>query len=143
MSRHVTLRSALDNDGAIPGVYKPDALDPAECGAQSTMLWEMALLPHHWHPAVRACAPRLTGVVASGRCPLGGQGAPTRMLFRFEELTEEIPAARRCVHALASTTHRPFQGGTQSRYARAPARCVTSGCDLTLPRTAALTLGVA
>jgi nucleolar complex protein 3 len=65
MARHVTLRAALDNDGAIPGVYKPDALDPAESGAQSTMLWEIALLPHHWHPAVRACALRLTRVVPS------------------------------------------------------------------------------
>ena len=77
MSRYVTLRAALDNDGAIPGVYKPDALDPAECGAQSTMLWEMALLPHHWHPAVRVYAPSSTPSSLQGEWP-GLAGVSTR-----------------------------------------------------------------
>eukprot|EP00959_Pyramimonas_sp_CCMP1952_P302141 6321993-Pyramimonas_sp.AAC.1 len=58
-----------DDVGAIPGVFKPDARDPAQAGAQSTMLWECCLLPLHWHPTVSKYATHLASMPLEGPAP--------------------------------------------------------------------------
>ena len=107
MARHVTLRAALDNDGAIPGVYKPAATDPAACGAQSTMLWEMALLPQHWHPAVRSAGTAVAGMPLDGPAPTVGATRPDE-LFASHDTSRgafnppvQAPSKQRATHGSA------------------------------------------
>ena len=58
--RQAKLRGMLENEAGGPSGYntfRPDIDDPAEAGALSVPLWELALLAHHFHPHVAQVGP--------------------------------------------------------------------------------------
>ncbi|KAL5021006.1 hypothetical protein ScPMuIL_000161 [Solemya velum] len=61
-----------DNDSHGSGVYLPELEDPEHCNAQNTMLWELPILRHHYHPVVCKYAIHL----CHRNTTEGGGGAP-------------------------------------------------------------------
>ncbi|OWF43118.1 nucleolar complex protein 3 homolog [Mizuhopecten yessoensis] len=79
----------FDNETQGSGVFLPELSDPEHCNAHNTMLWELQLLKHHYHPVTR----RISAHV-SLQTPTSGEGQLTADLARKkpQELYEEHKA---------------------------------------------------
>lgn len=71
LQKYVKCRNLLENDGgggSIGGTvarYQPEASDPELSGALSSILWELALLSKHYHPAVSELADNIASMSMS------------------------------------------------------------------------------
>ena len=67
LRKYPRVRSLLDSDGVAGAqLYEVGAEEPEQAGALNTVLWELALLGEHFHPAVAANACGLAGMAESG-----------------------------------------------------------------------------
>lgn len=71
LHKYSKCRNLLENDGGGGSVggtvakYQPDAVDPELSGALSSILWEVALLSKHYHPAVSELANNIANMSVS------------------------------------------------------------------------------
>jgi len=67
LRKYPRVRSLLDSDGVAGAqLYDVGADEPEQAGALNTVLWELALLGDHFHPAVAANACGLAAMAESG-----------------------------------------------------------------------------
>ncbi|XP_052254466.1 nucleolar complex protein 3 homolog [Dreissena polymorpha] len=79
----------MDNEAQGSGVYMPELDDPEHCNAHNAMLWELALLRHHYDPAVRRfCTHLRNGAPTSGegQLPVELRKLPTQILNEYQRL---------------------------------------------------------
>ncbi|KAH9308919.1 hypothetical protein KI387_036830, partial [Taxus chinensis] len=71
LQKYSKCRNLLENDGGGGSVggtvarYQPEAVDPELSGALSSILWELALLSKHYHPAVSELANNIATMCVS------------------------------------------------------------------------------
>ncbi|XP_071089504.1 nucleolar complex protein 3 homolog [Haliotis cracherodii] len=83
----------FDNEAEGSGVFRPDIEDPEHCNAQNSVVWELTLLQHHFHPVVRQYTAHISRMAPSTG---EGQLAPNlarvapKDLYRRYDLTQHI-----------------------------------------------------
>ncbi|KAK3275154.1 hypothetical protein CYMTET_16704 [Cymbomonas tetramitiformis] len=81
--RNPTLRASLENEGCLPGVYRPEMPTPDQSGAQSVLLWDLSLLQNHWHGGVAELARQLANTPLDGTLHTTGPTKPEVLQATF------------------------------------------------------------
>lgn len=116
-------RCLLENERVGTGVFDLDNDDPETAGGLSAVLWDVALLRNHYHPAVRAAAGEVAEMPLSGSVPPAlGSHAPAE-LARLHSTTRgnfrpAIPPPRPGKRPRTSVLDRATSKGGEARALR-------------------------
>lgn len=110
LQKYVKCRNLLENDGgggSIGGTvarYQPEASDPELSGALSSILWELALLSKHYHPAVSELADNIASMSVSHSHVLSTLSPPDA----FRTYSTKEGSFRPPIHQAKPTRKRKF-----------------------------------
>lgn len=113
LANYPRTRCLLENERVGTGVFNMDVDDPETAVGLAAVLWDLALLRRHYHPAVSAAAAEVAGLPLQGSVPPAlGSHAPAE-LARLHSTTRgtfrpAIPPPRWGHHLRRTSSPAPF-----------------------------------